>query len=104
VACWTGPGPRVVRGVPNRLRSPFATTLGLRVLGTDVYPPGCSSDQCDWSPFVLRPLVAPRVVIEPWVSPWLSFAAWVDADALYLPDVAVGLALALHFRAYDGGL
>ena len=54
--------------------------------------------------FVARPLVAPRVVVEPWLSPWFTLAAWVDADALYLPDAAVGLSIGWHFRAYDGGL
>jgi hypothetical protein len=84
-----------------RLRADL--TLGARILGTDVYPPGCDSDTCDWSPFVARWLVAPRIVVEPWIAPWFSLGAWVDADALYLPDVAVGLSLALHFSAYDGG-
>jgi|HubBroStandDraft_4_1064222.scaffolds.fasta_scaffold14323_3 hypothetical protein len=85
---------------PVRLR--FDVAAGLRLLISELYPPGCSTDPCAWNPFVARPLLAPRVVLDAWLSPWLSFATWAQADALYLPDFGVGLSLAAHFWAYDG--
>jgi hypothetical protein len=85
---------------PVRLR--FDVAAGVRLLVSELYPPGCSTDPCAWNGVVVRPLVTPRVVLDAWLSPWLSVAAWAQADALYLPDFGVGLSIAMHFWAYDG--
>jgi hypothetical protein len=83
-----------------RLR--FDVTLGARDLVSDVFPPGCSAPSCEWDTHSVRPLIAPRVVVDTWLTPWISLATWTQADALYLPDVGVGLAIAVHPWAFDG--
>ncbi len=84
----------------TRLRADV--TLGLRGILSEVFPPGCVSATCEWDVGGARPLVEPRLVFDEWFSPWWSIAAWVDADALYLPDFGVGLSLVFHSWAYDG--
>jgi hypothetical protein len=88
------------RSTAVRLRADLA--LGLRGVLTNVFPPGCSNSTCAWNVDGARPLVEPRLVFDEWFSPWWSVTAWIDADALYLPDVGIGLALAFHSWAYDG--
>jgi hypothetical protein len=92
----------VVARRSRNLRFRFDVTGGVRVLFSELYPPGCGDSKCEWDTDVVRPLIEPRAVLDAWVSPWFSMAAWLDADALYLPDFGVGLSMAFHLWAYDG--
>jgi hypothetical protein len=92
----------VVARRSGSLRFRFDVTAGARVLLSELYPPGCGDSTCEWDAVVVRPLIEPRAVLDAWVSPWFSMAAWLDADALYLPDFGVGLSMAFHLWAYDG--
>jgi hypothetical protein len=95
-----------VAGVATRgsekLRFRFDVTGGARFIISDLTPAGCGDSTCPWDLGVWRPLVEPRLVLDAWVSPWFSVAAWLQADALYLPDFGVGLSAAFHLWAYDG--
>jgi hypothetical protein len=87
-------------GSQLRLRADVAG--GIRVLTANVYPQGCATSQCSLNAGIIRPLVAPRLVVDEWLSPWFSAAAWADIDALNLPSFALGLSIAIHFWAFDG--
>jgi hypothetical protein len=95
-----------VAGVATRgsekLRFRFDVAGGARFIISDLTPAGCTDTRCPWDVSVLRPLVEPRLVLDAWVSPWFSVAAWLQADALYLPDFGVGLSAAWHLWGYDG--
>jgi hypothetical protein len=89
-------------GITRLLRVRADVTAGVRVLDDTLTPPACSSSTCAWDAWVARPLVSPRLAFDAWFSPWWTFVAWAQADALYLPDCGLGLSLAFHPWAYDG--
>jgi hypothetical protein len=77
---------------------------GVRAFFIGLAPPGCDvgDNACAGRAWLVRPTVEPRLVLDAWLSPWWSVGAWVVADALYLPDAGVGLAITWHTRGYDG--
>jgi hypothetical protein len=48
-------------------------------------------------------LVRPRVAAERWMTPWVSAGASVGTNLLERGETSVGLFLAGHLRAFDGG-
>ncbi|MGH7434364.1 MAG: hypothetical protein ACRENE_01675 [Polyangiaceae bacterium] len=90
---WTGTS-------PLRVRTDLA--LGLRVLGSDAFPPGCGDASCSWTLSMGWFLVEPRLAIDRWISPWWSVSTSVSVDALHVPDFGVGISFTWHVTAYDG--
>jgi hypothetical protein len=76
-------------------------TAGGSAVIVDVDVPGCGHPCSAAAARATRYWVEPRLVMDAWLTPWWTVSAWGAADALRLPDFAVGLALGFHLRSFD---
>jgi hypothetical protein len=88
----------VLRAGDTDLRAEVAA--GGRVLGltVDSRLGGCEAQSTAWSG---QALVEPRVIVDRWLSPWLTAGVMVGSNLAVPSDLSIGVSLTGHARAYD---
>ncbi len=93
-------GATVVHWQGARIRAEVGA--GGRLLALGVASTTCKPDvSCNAVGY--RGLLEPRLVLDTWITPWWSVGASLGLDAVGPAGALVGLSLAFHVRAFDGG-
>jgi hypothetical protein len=75
--------------------------LGGRAIGLDIREQyDCNHDGCA-SLLGGKWMVAPRVAVDMWATPQLTFGGWVQADVAHPGDFSAGIGLSAHWRNFD---